>query len=239
MGATKMILSPQEVAYGLQIYDVGAFLDRRTIRKNNPDGRGFRFKHHETNPEAELSPSYISLRMADNDGPLTWADVSQGSELLYRLADAGGLAYDHVVGIPNAGVPFSTAFQVILFQRTDRRLPLMWLGKAAKGGKRQIEGVFGDYKPSDRVLLVDDLITKRLTKLEAITALQDAGLVVDDLLLIVDREQGGIAELTRDFPSLRVQVLFTHTQLLDIYLEHGRITPELREEIVGYCERNQ
>lgn len=239
MEVTKRILSPQEVAYGLQLYDVGAFLDRRTRRKNNPDGRGFRFKHHEVKPDAELSPSYISLRMPDNDGPLTWADVSQGSELLLAEAEASKLVYDHVVGIPNAGVPFSTALQVILFQRTGRRLPLVWLGKTAKGEKRQIEGVFGDYQPGNRVLLVDDLITKALTKIEAIRALLEAGLVVTGLVLLVDREQGGIAELAREFPDLRVHVVFTHTTLLDIYVEHGRITPELRDEIIGYCERNR
>jgi orotate phosphoribosyltransferase len=41
------------------------------------------------------------------------------------------------------------------------------------------------------VVLIDDIITDGASKLEAIAPLEEAGLVVRDLVILVDREQGG------------------------------------------------
>lgn len=227
------------VRLALMLYDGGAFLDRRTIRKNNPDGKGFRFKHHEKNPDAELSPSYINLRAPENDGPLTPEMVREIAGVFYEMVTDCGAQYDCVCGIPKAGEPFADAFAEIFLAATGNRLPVIRLGKSEDGSGRRVGGVLGDFKPGWRVLLIDDLITKALTKIEALWSLLQAGLIVADLVLLVDREQGGIEELAEKFPNLRVHVVFTHTALLDIYVEHGRITPELREEIIGYCQRNR
>jgi uridine monophosphate synthetase len=40
-------------------------------------------------------------------------------------------------------------------------------------------------------VLIDDIITDGASKLEAIAPLEEAGLVVKDLVILVDREQGG------------------------------------------------
>lgn len=227
------------LALALLLYDIGAFLDRRAIRKNNLDGMGFRFKHHEQHPEAELSPSYLNLRVPENDGPLTPEVVAKAGRVLYNMVSALGLEYDCVCGIRRAGEPFAEAFAAALLEETGRTVPILRLGKVEEAASRRIEGVSGDFRPGMRVLLFDDLITKALTKIEAIRALTGAGLVVNDLVLLVDREQGGIAELARKFPGVRAHMVFTHTELLDLYVDHGRLTPELREEIIGYCQRSQ
>lgn len=232
-------LTDRQTRLALKLYDVGAFLDRRTIRKNNPDGKGFRFKHHEQHPEAELSPSYLNLRVPENDGPLTPEVVAEVGGIFLETAVKRHLEYDYAIGIPKAGEPFAEAFRAALFKWANRQLPAVHLGKSEAASSRRVEGVFGDFQSGKRALLMDDLITKALTKIEAIHALQAAGLIVEDLMLLVDREQGGIEELAAKFPNLRVHVVFTHTDLLDIYVEHKRITPELREEIVGYCQRNR
>jgi len=69
-------------------------------------------------------------------------------------------------------------------------LPLIYPRKEEKsyGTKRRIEGVF---KPGDRVVLIDDIITDGGSKFEAIEVLEEAGLVVKDLVILIDREQGG------------------------------------------------
>jgi orotate phosphoribosyltransferase len=40
-------------------------------------------------------------------------------------------------------------------------------------------------------VLIDDIITDGASKFEAITPLEEAGLIVRDLVILIDREQGG------------------------------------------------
>src|SRR5262249_37672449 len=54
--------------------------------------------------------------------------------------------------------------------------------------RRRLEGAF---QPGERVVVIDDIITDGASKLEAIEPLEAAGLVVEDLVVLIDREQGG------------------------------------------------
>jgi uridine monophosphate synthetase len=69
-------------------------------------------------------------------------------------------------------------------------VPLIYPRREEKGygTRRRIEGQF---KAGERVVLIDDIITDGASKLEAIAPLEEAGLVVKDLVILVDREQGG------------------------------------------------
>ena len=55
------------------------------------------------------------------------------------------------------------------------------------GTRRRIEGTF---QPGERVVVIDDIVTDGASKLEAIEPLEAAGLVVEDLVVLIDREQG-------------------------------------------------
>ena len=60
------------------------------------------------------------------------------------------------------------------------------------GTKKPIEGTFA---AGETVVVLDDLITTGASKLEAIEPLLAAGLKVTDVVVLVDREQGGSGEL--------------------------------------------
>jgi uridine monophosphate synthetase len=89
-----------------------------------------------------------------------------------------------VGGIPYAGLPLAVAASLA------GRVPLIYPRREEKGygTRKRIEGQF---KPGERVVLIDDIITDGASKLEAIAPLEEAGLVVRDLVILVDREQGG------------------------------------------------
>lgn len=82
------------------------------------------------------------------------------------------------------------------------------------------------------VLLIDDLITKADSKLEAIRVLESHGLVVKDVMVLVDREQGGVQQL--EAAGYRVHVAFKLSTLLKYYLESGRMSQETYHEIMEY-----
>ncbi|HET7875838.1 MAG TPA: orotate phosphoribosyltransferase [Methylomirabilota bacterium] len=124
------------------------------------------------------SPFYIDLRVV-----ISFPDVLRaiGSLMAGLVARCGG---DRIAGIPYAGLPLAVATSLA------GNVPLIYPRREEKayGTKRRIEGLF---TPGERVVLIDDIITDGASKFEAIQALEEAGLVVRDLVILIDREQGG------------------------------------------------
>ncbi len=69
-------------------------------------------------------------------------------------------------------------------------LPLLLVRKAAKeyGTVKRIEG---RVEPGQRVAIVEDIVTSGGAAIEAAEALRNAGLTVEDIYCVVDREEGG------------------------------------------------
>jgi len=62
-----------------------------------------------------------------------------------------------------------------------------------------VEGILA---PGDRVLLVDDVITTGHNILAALQTLRAEGGVIEDALVLVDREEGGRARLLKEGVTL-------------------------------------
>lgn len=199
----------------------------------------FKLKLHETQPDAPLSPIYLNLRTPDNPkpGPLTPEIFrSIGQILVQTVADAD-LRYDAVVGIPNAGNPFVEAFLDALPPDVPRP-PRLHLEKMEEAGKRRITRIIEGASPPEGIVLpFDDLVTQADTKLEATDACRHEGLRVTDLVVFVDREQGGEEELLRH--DVRLTSVFKLSWLMDLYVEAGRMDSEKREEVLTYIAANR
>lgn len=151
--------------------------------------------------DGRQSPFYLDLRVLISF-PDALARV--GRAMLQRAA---GLQYDRIAGIPYAGLPIAVAMALM----SER--PMIYARKEAKsyGTKRLIEG---EYRAGERALLVDDVITSGGAKLEAAAPFQEAGLVVEDVLVVVDREETGAAALAAAnlqlHSVLKVRALLRH-----------------------------
>jgi uridine monophosphate synthetase len=124
------------------------------------------------------SPFYIDLRVV-----ISFPDVLEtiGALMAAAVCRCGA---DRIAGIPYAGLPLAVATSLAA------RLPLIYPRREDKGygTRRRIEGLF---EPGERVVLIDDIVTDGASKFEAIQPLEEAGLVVKDLVILIDREQGG------------------------------------------------
>ena len=228
-------MTEAEAKLARALWDVGAIQDRH----KSPGGQGFRLKLHESNPQAPLSPIYLNLRVrwgkSKTPGILTVPVACQIVREMVARTDQCGIRLDffHVAGVPHAGDPFALEFVNTVYPPAH----LLKLGKEdGPGGRRVTRLMQGDQRRAETVLLIDDLITKADSKLEAIRVLESAGLQVRDVLVIVDREQGGRQELKR--AGYRLHAIFTLRQLLDFYHATGLMEETIHAEIVAYLQAN-
>lgn len=216
----------------LTLFDVGAF----KTKCQSPGGEGFLLKAHEDNPDLPRSPFYLNLRTPENPkpGPLTSEIVREISARMYDYVRIFGIRYVCVAGIPHAGDPFAEVF-VMNTPRYESPVLLRLEKEDASGYRRVVKISSGAYEPGETVLLIDDLITAAHSKHEAIDVLEIAGLLVQDILVLVDRQQGGTEDLKRD--GYRVHSIFTISELLDCYRASHRITQDEYIEICQYLGR--
>jgi len=168
-----------------------------------------------------MSPIYIDLRLLPSY-PRRLRDVAAG-----LAGVAAGLSFERIAGIPYAGLPIGVALSLEM----DR--PLIYPRKEVKeyGTRRSVEGVFA---PGETALVVDDLISTGGAKLEAIEPLLAAGLRVSDVLVVIDREQGGKEQLAAR--GYKLHPLFTLSQMLGALRRGDRITDEQARRVRDYIQ---
>lgn len=80
------------------------------------------------------------------------------------------------------------------------------------GTGRMLEG---PVKPGERVAILEDVMTTGTSALRAIKVATDHGLVVCEVLVLVDREEGGKETVERlGYP---VRAVFTRSELMERY----------------------
>ena len=92
--------------------------------------------------------------------------------------------------------------------------------------------VDGLCEPGKTAVLVDDLITRAESKLEAIQVLKDNGLEVRDIVVLIDREQGGAHALEER--GYRCHAGYRLTELVSFYAENHMISREQEEQVLSY-----
>ena len=218
----------------LQLYDIGGVMDRNCIHpKLNPKGKGFRLVLHDTQPDAPLSPFYLNLRTPSNPkpGPLTPEILTNIGQVMFAKSLGSGLYfprdYRRVVSVPNAGDPFVRAFSA-----AGGPTPIPYLLLKKEEGREFGDVAEGEYEAGETDLLMDDLITKAGSKGKAIERLRRMGISVAHVMVLVDREQGGSAELVKQ--GYGFTAVFTINQMLRLYLEAERMNQEMYNEITTY-----
>lgn len=128
------------------------------------------------------SPYYVDLRQAISD-PMTM-DLIATSLAQIIANEIGNDKFDKIMGVPTAGVPFTT----IVCQKLS--IPMLYYRKERKehGVRKQIEG---KMEANDRILMIDDLITTGKSVVQAAEAVREQGGQVTELVVLLDREQGG------------------------------------------------
>jgi uridine monophosphate synthetase len=102
------------------------------------------------------------------------------------------------------------------------------------GTKKAIEGA---YARGERCLIVEDLVTSGASVAETVAPLNEAGLTCTDVVVLIDREQGGEAHLNAQ--GLRLHAAFKLTHMLDVLVAHGKVTAETADRVRAFIAANQ
>lgn len=153
------------------------------------------------------SPIYIDLRRIISH-PVLLAEVAQA-----YLPMISGLQFSRLVGLPYAAIPIATAISLA------GNYPMIYPRKEIKtyGTKAEIEG---EYSPGEVALVIDDLATTGGSKFEAIEKLTAAGLIVRDVVVLVDRQSG--AKESLEAAGFALHAILTISELLDHWETTGQ-----------------
>jgi uridine monophosphate synthetase len=191
-------------AFALRLFDIGAV----------------KFGEFELK-SGRISPVYVDLRVL-----VSYPDALRhaGEVLAGALR---GLQFDRIAGIPYAGLPLGVAAALA------GGFPLCYARKEAKdyGTRRLIEG---EHQPGERVVLIDDVITDGGAKIEAAVPFRAAGLVAEEVIVLVDREQGGAEALAA--AGMRLHRCFTLRGVLTTLRHHGKVDPATYARAVEYLD---
>ncbi len=105
------------------------------------------------------------------------------------------------------------------------------MDKKTHGQKTAIDGVF---ESGGMVLVIDDLVTRADSKLEVIQVLEENELMVNDIVVIFDREQGGAEQLAERGYTLHAALKIRPT--LKFYARVGKITQEQLDRVLEYLK---
>src|SRR5512134_3851706 len=154
------------------------------------------------------SPLYIDLRQI-----ITYPKLLEEVGQAY-LPILKNLQFSRIAGLPYAAIPIATAISLA------GNYPMIYPRKEAKsyGTKAEIEG---EYHAGETVVVIDDLATTGGSKFEAIEKLTGAGLIVKDVVVLVDRQSGAKESLAQAGYSMHA--VLTISQLLEYWEQTGKV----------------
>lgn len=163
-----------------------------------------------------ISPIYIDLRLLTGDPEL----LSQVAAAYLPVLE--GLRFERLAALPYAALPIGTAISL------QGGWPLVYPRKEAKsyGTRAEVEGL---YEPGEKVVVIDDLATTGGSKFEAIEKLTQAGLQVEDVVVLVDRQSGASQALSA--AGYTLQAVFTLSQLLDHWERTARVPAQQIDDV--------
>jgi orotate phosphoribosyltransferase len=193
---------------------------------------GVQFGNFTVSESAVSSPVFVNPKvLISNPTALRVASklMQQEINLAQSLRRVRVHPFTVVAGVPVGGLLLATAYSL------ETNIPLIYARVRPEGtGNRGIEGHVAE---GDTALIIDDLITRGSSVLETASLLEESGLKVKDVIVLIDREHGAAERLRRHgynlISILKLDVMLTH------YVSKGLISEETYRTCAEYLRGKQ
>ena len=174
----------------------------------------------------EISPYYLDLRIVPSFPDAFRRICDLYIEVIRR--NVGIESFDRIAGIPTAGISFASIVAYHL------KKPFIYVRTVDRqhGRERCVEGIL---LPGDRVLLMDDLVTKGGSILKSAEAVRAEGGVVTEAVVLIDREENGKQNLAEK--AIKLHYLLTTSELAHKLYEMVAITSEQLNSILKRAKK--
>ena len=174
------------------------------------------------------SPIYINLRLLIGHPTALWRAahiIWDALQALQAMRHPQVNPFDVVAGVPFGGLHVATAFSL------TSKVPMVYLHPRPDDLGSDIEGI---YHPNERALIMDDLLAGGGSILETALQLGEAGLMVGDAVVLLDRQQGGRQRLERQ--GINLVSLLTLEVLLNYLMLNGKIGEDWYRKSMTFLE---
>ncbi len=190
------------------------------------------FGNFTVSESAVSSPIFVNPKvLISNPTALSVAAklMQQEINLAQSLRRARVHSFNIVAGVPVGGLILASAYSL------ETSTPMIYARIRPEGtGKRGIEGRF---TKGDTALIIDDLITRGSSTIETAALLEENGLKVKDVIVLIDREHGAAERLRQHgynlMSILKLDVMLTH------YVSKGLISEETYRTCAEYLRSKQ
>ena len=171
----------------------------------------------------KLSPIYIDLRRVISF-PGLFRKVAQAYTEIVQ-----GLSFDHIASVPYAALP---AGSVVAWQLG---VSMIYPRKEIKqhGTGQAIEGSFD---AGQKAVMIEDVITTGGSIVTAAEVLRQAGIVLKDVVVLVDREQGG--DMKMEEIGLSLHSVLKISEIVSILKQKTLIDAETHKTVMQYLNDN-
>jgi uridine monophosphate synthetase len=170
-----------------------------------------------------VSPIYIDLRLF-----ISYPKILKKVSKLYAQ-QLEGLKYDRLAGVAYAALPIAGAISLAIER------PWIFMRKEGlKKGYGLQKSLEGEYQKGETVVMIEDLVTKATSLLEAIPAIEEHGLVIKDAVVLLDYGKGGGQALQAK--GYNLHAFMTVRELVDIMYAEGKIDAAKHEQSLEFLE---
>lgn len=172
------------------------------------------------------APIYFDLRVIVSF-PQILSDVA---DLMFEMLPEDKRNFSRICGVPYTALPIATCISL------KQNIPMLIKRKEAKdyGTKKMVEGIFNK---GDKCLIIEDVVTSGSSILETVQSLQTIGVEVTDAVVLLNREQGGEANITKN--GITLHSVFTMSQIMDVLRETNKISPSTVSSVMQFISENQ
>lgn len=167
------------------------------------------------------SPIYVDLRLLVSRPSLLQTAAHAYAEILRTIP------CERIAGVPYAALPIGTAVSLAA------DVPLIYPRKEVKthGLGKDLEGL---WQPGERVVVIEDLITSGGSTITTAERLRAVGLIIDHVIVLIDREQGGVEKLAA--AGITAHSVFRLTEILDTLVASGYLSDDKRAEVIAFLK---